>query len=103
MLRQGLERERPTETPSRYTLCDHATTHVVLITGTGVQWSNINQPVSVDDNFTMLYTFLLLTLDTIIYSLITWYFDAVLPGAFGTPLPFYFPFTVKRQGHLLTD
>jgi len=23
----------------------------------------------------------------------TWYFDAVLPGVFGTPQPFYFPFT----------
>jgi len=26
--------------------------------------------------------------------MLTWYIDALLPGDFGTPLPFYFPFTV---------
>jgi hypothetical protein len=62
--------------------------------GAGLQWSTINKPVSVDDNFTMLYTLLFLVFDILLYSLITWYVDALLPGDFGTPLPFYFPFTV---------
>jgi len=30
----------------------------------------------------------------VLCSIITWYFDAVLPGDFGTPQPFYFPFMV---------
>jgi ATP-binding cassette subfamily A (ABC1) protein 3 len=65
--------------------------------GAGLQWSTINKPVNVDDNFTMLYTLLMLILDIILYSLITWYFDALLPGDFGTPQPFYFPFTVSAS------
>lgn len=68
---------------------------VIDHTGAGLQWSTLNTAVNVDDNFTMLYTFLLLILDIIIYSLITWYFDAIFPGDFGTPLPVYFPFTVN--------
>jgi len=36
----------------------------------------------------------MLIIDIILYTVITWYLDAVLPGAFGTPQPFYFPFTV---------
>lgn len=64
------------------------------IPGVGIHWSTINKTVNIDDNFTMLYTYLLLILDIIIYSLITWYFDALLPGDFGTPQPFYFPFAV---------
>ena len=63
--------------------------------GTGVQWSTINQTVNAEANFTMLYTYLLLILDIFIYSVITWYFDALFPGDFGTPQPFYFPFTVR--------
>ena len=59
-----------------------------------MQWSNINKVSSVDDNFTMLHTLLMLVVDVVLYTLITWYFDAVLPGDFGTPQPFYFPFTV---------
>jgi len=36
----------------------------------------------------------MLSVDIILYTIITWYFDALLPGDFGTPQPFYFPFTV---------
>ena len=65
------------------------------VPGAGIQWSTINTPVTVDDNFTMLNTFILLIFDIFFYALITWYFDALLPGDFGTPQPFYFPFTVS--------
>ena len=59
-----------------------------------MQWSNINKSSSIDDNFTMLNTLIMLIIDIILYTVMTWYLDAVLPGAFGTPQPFYFPFTV---------
>ena len=36
----------------------------------------------------------MLVVDIFFYGLLAWYFDALLPGAFGTPQPFYFPFTV---------
>jgi len=64
------------------------------IVGVGLQWSNINAFNSVDDNFTMLHTLTMLTIDIILYTIVTWYLDALLPGDFGTPQPFYFPFTV---------
>jgi ATP-binding cassette subfamily A (ABC1) protein 3 len=51
--------------------------------------------VTIDDNFTMLYTFIMFIIDIVLYSIITFYFDALLPGDFGTPQPFYFPFTVS--------
>jgi len=66
----------------------------LLYVGVGLQWSNINRYSSVDDNFTMLHTLLMLLLDIFLYTLVTWYFDALLPGDFGSPQPFYFPFTV---------
>jgi len=64
------------------------------VVGVGLQWSNINTVVSVDDNFTMLHTLMMLCVGIIFFAILAWYLDAVLPGDFGTPQPFYFPFTV---------
>ena len=64
------------------------------IVGVGLQWSNINRSSSVDDNFTMLHTLIMLFIDIIFYTIVTWYFDALLPDDLGTPQPFYFPFMV---------
>jgi len=64
------------------------------LVGVGLQWSNINEVSSIDDNFTMLHTIIMLSVDIVLYTIITWYVDALLPGDFGTPQPFYFPFTV---------
>jgi len=36
----------------------------------------------------------MLSVDILIHSLVFWYMDALLPGDFGMPKPFYFPFTV---------
>lgn len=30
----------------------------------------------------------------VLYGIITWYIDAIHPGEFGSPQPFYFPFLV---------
>jgi ATP-binding cassette subfamily A (ABC1) protein 3 len=64
-------------------------------TGIGVQWSNIAQPVSVDDNLAMIYVIGMLLLDSVLYTLIALYVEAVWPGQFGIPQPWYFPFVVK--------
>ncbi|XP_041350182.1 phospholipid-transporting ATPase ABCA3-like [Gigantopelta aegis] len=62
-------------------------------TGAGAQWSNIAEPASVDDNYSLLDSMLMLLGDSAIYFLITWYVDNVKPGEFGVPRPWYFPFT----------
>jgi len=54
----------------------------------------VNEFSIVNGDFTMLHTLLMLTIDIILFSIITWYFDAVLPGDFGTSQPLHFPFTV---------
>ncbi|XP_070581084.1 phospholipid-transporting ATPase ABCA3-like isoform X2 [Ptychodera flava] len=60
-------------------------------TGEGVQWHNINSGISVDDNFTFLQVIIMLLADTVIYLLIAWYVEAVFPGDYGIPQPWYFP------------
>jgi ATP-binding cassette subfamily A (ABC1) protein 3 len=37
--------------------------------------------------------------DTALYLLVMWYVDAIMPGEFGVPEPFYFPFTVSNNLH----
>lgn len=79
--------------------------HFVLVefsvTGVGLQWSNFNKPVNINNVFTMTDVFIMLLVDIAYLSLITWYFDALLPGDFGTPQPFYFPFTVSDNAQSL--
>lgn len=61
-----------------------------LKSGTGIQWSNLFEPVSVDDDFSLAQVLGLLLLDTLLYGLVTWYVEAVFPGEYGVPLPWYF-------------
>ncbi|XP_013411172.1 ATP-binding cassette sub-family A member 3 isoform X2 [Lingula anatina] len=61
--------------------------------GAGVQWYNIAQGVSVDDNFTMLHILVVLLVDSVLYMLLAFYIEAVFPGEFGLPQPWYFPVT----------
>ena len=70
-------------------------------TGAGIQWSSINKGISVDDDFTMLNVILMLFLDAILYALIAWYVEAVWPGEYGIPRPWYFPFMVSKHLHLI--
>ena len=58
-------------------------------------WSNINQGVSVDDDFALLHVILMLLLDSLIYAGIAWYIEAVYPGEYGIPRPLYFPLLVS--------
>ena len=58
--------------------------------GSGVRWSNVNTEVSPGDPMTFGVVLGLLFWDTILYLLLTWYIEAVFPGEFGIPRPWYF-------------
>eukprot|EP00794_Sanderia_malayensis_P017576 gene17576-19328_t len=62
---------------------------------TGVQWSTFADPPSVDDNFSLAATVLMMFVQAFICWVLTWYIEAVFPGEFGVPRPFYFPFTAS--------
>ncbi|CAL4103477.1 unnamed protein product [Meganyctiphanes norvegica] len=64
-------------------------------TGAGIQWNNLFSGVSPDDQFTLAHVFGMLILDTLLFSILTWYLEAVRPGEFGVPKPWYFPVTVS--------
>ena len=67
------------------------------ISGTGVQWSNIMDSVSVDDNFTLSNVLIMLIVDIFLCGIITWYVEAVFPGEFGIPQKWYFFVSVSRN------
>uniref|UniRef100_A0A8C2WRY2 ATP binding cassette subfamily A member 3 n=1 Tax=Cyclopterus lumpus TaxID=8103 RepID=A0A8C2WRY2_CYCLU len=58
--------------------------------GTGIQWSNLFDSVTVDDDFSMAQVLCLLLFDSLLYGLVAWYVEAVFPGEYGVPLPSYF-------------
>ncbi len=62
----------------------------VLALGTGIQWSNLFDSVTVDDDFSMAQVLSLLLFDAVLYGLVAWYVEAVFPGEYGVPLPSYF-------------
>lgn len=61
----------------------------------GLQWSNMALSPVNDDDFNMLHCIAMMIIDTILYGLLTWYIEAVFPGQYGIPKPFYFPFTMS--------
>lgn len=54
----------------------------------GVQASNVDLETS---NFTYSLCVGMLFFDAVLYGVLAWYLDNVLPSEFGTPLPLYFP------------
>ncbi|KAM9392247.1 phospholipid-transporting ATPase ABCA3 [Pholidichthys leucotaenia] len=58
--------------------------------GTGIQWTNLFDSVTVDDDFSMGQVMVLLLFDAVLYGLVAWYIEAVFPGEYGVPLPSYF-------------
>jgi ATP-binding cassette subfamily A (ABC1) protein 3 len=65
--------------------------------GEGIQWQNINRGVSPDDDFTFGDVLVMLAIDSVLYLLLALYVEAVFPGEFGVPQPWYFPFTVTES------
>ncbi|XP_011822388.1 PREDICTED: ATP-binding cassette sub-family A member 3 isoform X1 [Mandrillus leucophaeus] len=58
--------------------------------GMGIQWRDLLSPVNVDDDFCFGQVLGMLLLDSVLYGLVTWYMEAVFPGQFGVPQPWYF-------------
>ena len=48
-----------------------------------------------EDHFSFFLAMLMLVVDTLLYALLVWYIDAVFPGQYGTPKPWYFPMELK--------
>lgn len=61
--------------------------------GTGIQWHNVFTSPSQGDTLTLGHTMLMLLFDSVFYLLIALYVEAVFPGEYGVPKPWYFLFT----------
>ncbi|XP_052449004.1 ATP-binding cassette sub-family A member 2 isoform X3 [Carassius gibelio] len=61
------------------------------VAGVGIQWRTINQSPVEGDDFNLLLSMVMLTIDAIVYGVLTWYIEAVHPGMYGLPRPWYFP------------
>uniref|UniRef100_A0A8D1I9J6 ABC-2 type transporter transmembrane domain-containing protein n=1 Tax=Sus scrofa TaxID=9823 RepID=A0A8D1I9J6_PIG len=55
-----------------------------------MKWNNILSPVNPDDNFVFAHIMGMLLFDAFLYGLLAWYIDAVFPGKYGVPKPWYF-------------
>ncbi|XP_065652510.1 phospholipid-transporting ATPase ABCA3 isoform X2 [Hydra vulgaris] len=53
--------------------------------GSGLQWDNINEGVTIDTTFSFLQVLLMFLVDIVLYGLLTWYIEAVFPGEYGIP------------------
>ncbi|XP_064626259.1 phospholipid-transporting ATPase ABCA1-like isoform X3 [Lineus longissimus] len=61
--------------------------------GVGIQWHNFAVSPIPDDHFNMMQCIIMMFADALIYWILTWYIEAVFPGQYGVPRPWYFPFT----------
>ena len=64
-------------------------------TTNGLQWSNMFDPVTVDDDLSVGATMMMLLADAVIYLVIALYVEKVFPGEYGVAEPWYFPVTKK--------
>ncbi|CAL8074946.1 unnamed protein product [Orchesella dallaii] len=58
--------------------------------GVGVQWSNLSEGSTPDDNFSISDCLVLLSINSLVFLLAAFYIEAVWPGEFGIPLPWNF-------------
>lgn len=59
--------------------------------GSGLQWSNLFEPINIDDDFTVGHTIVMMLIASLIYLSIALYVEQIFPGDFGVPQPWYFP------------
>ncbi|XP_055537148.1 phospholipid-transporting ATPase ABCA3-like isoform X2 [Wyeomyia smithii] len=64
-------------------------------TSTGLQWSNLFETVTVDDDLSVGHTMIMLLVDAALYLLVALYIEKVFPGEFGVGQRWYFLFTKK--------
>ncbi|XP_023676681.1 phospholipid-transporting ATPase ABCA1 isoform X2 [Paramormyrops kingsleyae] len=61
--------------------------------GMGIQWDNLLSSPMEEDSYSLTTSITLMYIDSFLYGLLTWYIEAVFPGQYGIPRPWYFPFT----------
>nr|XP_046261580.1 phospholipid-transporting ATPase ABCA1b [Scatophagus argus]XP_046261583.1 phospholipid-transporting ATPase ABCA1b [Scatophagus argus] len=61
--------------------------------GVGIQWKNLVSSPLEEDDFSLRTAITLMYFDSFLYGVLTWYIEAVFPGQYGIPRPWYFPFT----------
>ncbi|XP_042167957.1 phospholipid-transporting ATPase ABCA1 isoform X1 [Oncorhynchus tshawytscha] len=61
--------------------------------GVGIQWSNLLSSPLEEDSYSLTTSICLMLFDSFLYGVMTWYIEAVFPGQYGIPRPWYFPFT----------
>lgn len=66
-----------------------------------MQWNNLIYGPNLMDTFSMAHVFCMQLINLLFYSFLTWYIDAVSPGDFGTPQPWFFPFSVSHSEYPL--
>ncbi|KAM9795168.1 LOW QUALITY PROTEIN: phospholipid-transporting ATPase ABCA1b [Neosynchiropus ocellatus] len=59
--------------------------------GVGIQWSNLLASPLEEDDFSLRTAILLMYVDSFLYGVLTWYIEAVFPGQYGIPRPWFFP------------
>jgi ATP-binding cassette subfamily A (ABC1) protein 3 len=59
-----------------------------------MQWCNFWNPVTQDDDLVLGHIFIMFLVDALIFLLLSLYIEAVFPGEYGVPKPWYFPFQV---------
>ncbi|XP_015769367.1 PREDICTED: ATP-binding cassette sub-family A member 3-like [Acropora digitifera] len=59
----------------------------------GLTWDKASFSPSADDDFSFSWVLGMFVIQSLFYAVITWYVEAVFPGSYGIPKPFYFPFT----------
>ncbi|KAF5277493.1 hypothetical protein FQR65_LT03830 [Abscondita terminalis] len=69
----------------------------------GIQWHNIWDTISPDEDLTLGHLMVMLAVDSLIYLLIALYVEAIFPGSFGVPKVWYFPFTMSYWCGVPTD
>ncbi|XP_068921390.1 phospholipid-transporting ATPase ABCA3-like [Petaurus breviceps papuanus] len=57
--------------------------------GIGIQWKHVLK-ISMSEKFGFGEVLIMLLIDSILYGLVTWYVEAVFPGKYGIPQPWYF-------------
>ncbi|XP_022281376.1 phospholipid-transporting ATPase ABCA1 isoform X1 [Canis lupus baileyi] len=61
--------------------------------GIGVQWDNLFESPMEEDGFNLTTSVSMMLFDAFLYGVMTWYIEAVFPGQYGIPRPWYFPCT----------
>uniref|UniRef100_A0A3B4BC57 ATP-binding cassette sub-family A member 2 n=1 Tax=Periophthalmus magnuspinnatus TaxID=409849 RepID=A0A3B4BC57_9GOBI len=61
------------------------------VAGVGIQWRTICQSPVEGDDFHLGLSMMMLVLDAALYGVLCWYIEAVHPGMYGLPRPWYFP------------